>query len=53
MIPSILKPTRITKPSATIIDNNLTNCDDEMTTAILTDITDPFFSYFDKTKQKM
>ena len=43
MIPSILKPTRITETSATIIDNILTNCDNEITTAILvTDITDHF-----------
>ena len=41
MIPTILKPTRITETSATIIDNILTNCDNEVTTAILvTDITD-------------
>ena len=41
MIPTILKPTRITEMSATIIDNILTNCDNEVTTAILvTDITD-------------
>ena len=43
MIPSILKPTRITETSATIIDNILTNCDNELATAILvTDITDHF-----------
>ena len=44
MIPSILKPTRITETSSTIIDKIiLTNCDDEMTTAVLvTDITDHF-----------
>ena len=43
MIPSILKPTRITETSATIIDNILTNCDNEITTVILlTDITDHF-----------
>ena len=43
MIPSILKPTRITETSATILDNILTNCDNEITTAILvTDITDHF-----------
>ena len=43
MIPSNLKPTRITKTSATIIDNILTNYDNKITTAILvTDITDHF-----------
>ena len=43
MIPSFLKPTRITETSATIIDNIITNCDNEITTAILvTDITDHF-----------
>ena len=43
MIPSILKPTRITETSATIIDNILTNSDSEIKTAILvTDITDHF-----------
>ena len=43
IIPSILKPTRITETSATIIDNILTNCDNELATAILvTDITDHF-----------
>ena len=43
MIPSILKPTRLTETSATIIDNILTNCDKEISTAILvTDITDHF-----------
>ena len=52
MIPSILKPTRITETSVTIIDNILTNCDDEITTAILvTDITDHFPTIL--IKQKM
>ena len=41
MIPSILKPTRITETPATTIDNILTNCDNEISTIILvTDITD-------------
>ena len=41
MIPNILKPTRITETSATIIGNILRNCANEVTTAILvTDITD-------------
>ena len=43
LIPSILFPTRITEKSATIIDNILTNSDNEITTRILvTDITDHF-----------
>ena len=43
MIPSVLKPTKVTKTSATIIDNILTNCDNEITTAIFdTNITDHF-----------
>ena len=38
-----MNPTRLTETSATIIDNILTNCDDEITTAILvTDISDHF-----------
>ena len=41
MIPTILKPTRITDTSATIIDNILTNCHENIRTRIiLTDITD-------------
>ena len=41
MIPTVLKPTRITETSATLIDNILTNSDNEVTTAILvTDISD-------------
>ena len=40
-IPTILKPTRITKTSATIIDNIITNSDNPLRTAILiTDISD-------------
>ena len=43
LIPSILFPTRITEKSATIIDNILTNSDNELTTRILvTDITGHF-----------
>ena len=43
LIPSILFPTRITEKSATIIDNILTNSDNEIRTRILvTDITDHF-----------
>ena len=43
MIPSILKPTRITETTATIIDNILTNTEQDILTAILvTDITDHF-----------
>ena len=43
LIPSILFPTRITEKSATIIDNILTNSDNEIMTRILvTDITDHF-----------
>ena len=41
IIPTILKPTRITDSSATIIDNILTNCHENIRTRIiLTDITD-------------
>ncbi len=41
IIPTILKPTRITKTSTTIIDNIITNSDDSLKTAILiTDISD-------------
>ena len=43
LMPTILKPTRITKTSATIIDNILTNSDNKISTGILvTDITDHF-----------
>ncbi len=41
IIPTILKPTRITKTSATIIDNIITNSDHSLKTAILiTDMSD-------------
>ena len=43
LVPSILFPTRITEKSTTIIENILTNSDNEITTRILvTDITDHF-----------
>ena len=42
-VPTILKPTRITETSATIIDNILTNCNESVKTRIIvTDITDHF-----------
>ena len=44
IIPSVTKPTRITETSATIIDNILTNSNDELirTNILVTDITDHF-----------
>ncbi len=43
IIPTILKPTRITETTATIIDNILTNSEREILTSILvTDISDHF-----------
>ena len=59
IIPSITKPTRITETSATIIDNILTNSNDDVLKAniLVTDITDHFptvlFQNFDRFKQKV
>ena len=49
LVPTILKPTRITETSATLIDNILTNYNNNMKTGILvTDITDHFPTVFYK-----
>ena len=49
LVPTILKPTRITETSATIIDDIVTNCDGKIKTGIIvTDITDHFPTVFNK-----
>ena len=49
LVPTILKPTRITETSATIIDNIMTNTNGEIKTGIIvTDITDHFPTVFYK-----
>ena len=49
LVPTILKPTRITETSATIIDNIMTNTNGKIKTGIIvTDITDHFPTVFYK-----
>ena len=49
LVPTILKPTRITETSATIIDNTMTNSNEKIKTGIIvTAITDHFPTVFNK-----
>ena len=49
LVPVILKPTRITETSATIIDSIMTNSNEKIKTGIIvTDITDHFPNVFNK-----
>ena len=49
LVPTILRPTRITETSATIIDNIITNSNENIKTGIiLTDITDHFPTVYHK-----
>ena len=53
LVPTILKPTRITETSATIIDNIMTNSNENIKTGIIvTDITDHFPTVFYKKMNK-
>ena len=52
LVPTILKPTRITETSATIIDNIMTNSNENIKTGIIVrDITDHFPTVFYKKKK--